>query len=36
MEDNDLGYFKEYGNMIFAACIILYMAFYSYLSKDYE
>ena len=36
MEGEDLGLLKYYGPHIFAACIILYTVFYTYLAKEYE
>jgi hypothetical protein len=36
MNDNPLGLLEHYGPHIFAACIILYTVFYTYLAKEYE
>lgn len=35
MEDNPLGYFKDYGHIIFSICIILYGILYTYLAHEY-
>lgn len=32
---NDLGYFDNYGNLIIAISVILYLSLYTYLAQEY-
>lgn len=35
MGDNDLGYFRDYGNIIFSLSIMVYMILYTYLCGEH-